>query len=1396
MGDKDLHSKESRSSQGQIREVNSSLTEESDSLLSNQYFGASALPNRTSSVIDTDNEDSSILSSSSKASRKDKYSTTTKKSKNSISTNDTSTNESFSGLSPETQNIINSINSSKSSEKKKTNVSRAMIEEILRDAKLKAAARAIENNHSSGSTKKLDNSRLASSKSISSIGNTLENKYNFIPSSTSDQDAKKSKLDQKQDSFTNDEVAENPKVQSSNRTYSRLFPTRLASLIGINTGGSNTVDSSKAESKLDSSKAESKLDSSKAESKLDSNTTSTTTTSSSSSTTTTTTTNDVTSSLSTLQTGNGTNHVTNVDTSRNVSQIKEDNKFIQTTNENNVSKPSSSNDSNDSEHSKQTPDLSVDTNVGKTSRKEQRYVVRSTASPRFTKKRGVVIRRSSAKILPKHGTEDDYQRTSKKPVKPVEISNELDEKLDEINEQFQETLTEFSKRYQDSTAALAEKSYLLKRNQELWHTLAAKEEEIEYLKNELWQTGNKIHVYESDLKNIIEQQQEPLTLTQEDLIRIEREIDDQEVLINDYQRENDKLVGEIKNLNERLRVTEEERESHYNKINELYKEIEQLKESLHEQGSKELVPDGTMRQIEDMKKEIERLKEKEMSYEFKEIALKEMEGLKKDISSLRDIESEYMIKVDDLEHQLSEANDEIEEINRSKTESLEKLTEEMNMMKFMYESQIETVKKDLTSKEGKETRFRKLQNALEKIETIASTYPEVAQICTDLRKINLLPPKKRRKSATDSSGRDSYGYGSKETRSTRSSTTKNLKRSPSQSSLGGKSRASSVSRTVSPTPSVLSSVSALSSKADLQDEESLYTSEEITELKEKVVKLEEENKTSNESMEKLEEELKLLNESKFKLEEEVNNLKQEKEHCDRKMKEMEELLAVLPSDEPEDNNSSANKQILLPNPQPVIPPQNLIKELDNKQNIIEELVEKLKRKEEQLEYYQNAYLEKAEEYEQLVERTQAAAATIQITPNGTTSEGGESSVVNVNNDPSKVPTDVSSNNELKDFSLASDLMDFFGLGDNQEISAIEKLIAQLERTIVERTMQRDAAHQRANDAETKLLALSREKMKWGSGYDTTVKQLKTQVQHLQELLQMERKTARKSLTNDSTQDKTNIQPDSQELLSQTGQQPKPTCNGQSSVTDDLTSELKDLRNQIELLTSENKNLKTQLTTSEAIRQAVHENTLTILQQANKSSHATDENVTGIRKLALEKEAEVSVWKSRCVGLENVIERQRELLSLIVPSITGNVTTVGTKNLTDGNVGDIKKLVGDDGIDENTLAGLTESAKRLIQQLREENALLRKAIPICQQQPINKNEDEPPQYTSPLMPFSSSTPTSIQLDALSSHISEMEARFLKREKELQDIIVETKRQGELQLERWSSAWTRISNRVSG
>src|SRR5436190_10316698 len=192
----------------------------------------------------------------------------------------------------------------------------------------------------------------------------------------------------------------------------------------------------------------------------------------------------------------------------------------------------------------------------------------------ITKKRAV-LRRSSARLVQ---PASDYQRSAKSPVKTVEISSELDE----INAQFEETLNQFSKRYQDSTVALAEKSHLLKRNQELHHTLASKEEEIEYLKNELWEAGNKIQNYESDLKDIIEQQQEPLALTHEDLIRIEREMEDQEVLISGYQKENDKLVGELKSMTERLRVSDAEQEKQLNKSHELYREIEHLKELLYE----------------------------------------------------------------------------------------------------------------------------------------------------------------------------------------------------------------------------------------------------------------------------------------------------------------------------------------------------------------------------------------------------------------------------------------------------------------------------------------------------------------------------------------------------------------------------------------------------------------------------------------------------------------------------------------------------------------------------------------------------------------------------------------------------------------------------------------------
>ncbi|CAG8554058.1 1946_t:CDS:2 [Funneliformis caledonium] len=55
-----------------------------------------------------------------------------------------------------------------------------------------------------------------------------------------------------------------------------------------------------------------------------------------------------------------------------------------------------------------------------------------------------------------------------------------------------------------------------------------------------------------------------------------------------------------------------------------------------------------------------------------------------------------------------------------------------------------------------------------------------------------------------------FQKNNKEARSSRSPTTKTLKRTTSQSSLGGTSSSSAVAHTVSPTPSVLSNISALS----------------------------------------------------------------------------------------------------------------------------------------------------------------------------------------------------------------------------------------------------------------------------------------------------------------------------------------------------------------------------------------------------------------------------------------------------------------------------------------------------------------------------------------------------------------------------------------------------------
>ncbi|RGB43160.1 hypothetical protein C1646_45795 [Rhizophagus diaphanus] len=996
-----------------------------------------------------------------------------KKSKNSAegSSNGNNRNEiPFQGLSPETQKLIESIKNNNSSPKRK-DVPNSMVEEILREAKLKAASRGIDINHGTKSSRDENRKNSKHTKPIPSVVASSSNfaGHNDDILSELDHDdkifkhgakdsgsfmadefddkikSKKISEDQQQQQQQTD-ITKNNGVSQPNRSQSRSYlPTRLASLIGIGTGDNNVTDESNS---------------------------------------------------------NADNNKITVD---NPSKPNIEESFELENDDKNVNVKSL--DSSNKNNSKDGPGVTIDTNVERSNRKEQRYIVR----PRLTKKRAV-IRRASARLVQ---PSSDYQRSAKSPLKTVEISNN---ELDEINAQFEETLNQFSKRYQDSTVALAEKSHLLKRNQELHHNLASKEEEIEYLKNELWEAGNKIQNYESDLKDIIEQQLEPLTLTHEDLVRIEREMEDQEVLISGYQKENDKLVNEIKSLNERLRISDLEQEKQLNKTHELYGEIDHLKELLYERETQETVPEGTIQQIDELKKEIERLKEKEKTYEFKELALKGMDDLKKELSDLRDRESEYMIKIDDMEHQLSLARDEIDAVSQERMESLEKMTEEMNIMKFTYESQIEGVKKDVISKDGRETRFKKLQGAIEKIESKLNSNPEITQICTDLRRGNLLPPKKRRKSAADGSKIN------KEPTTPRSPTTKTLKKATSQSSLGGMSRASAVT---SPTPSVLSSVSAFSGKDDLMDlqEDDLIdiTSEEFAEMKVKLMKSEKENQSSRETIEKLEDELKSLQGININLEKELETLKKDhaekKEHYEQKMREMEELLLELPSADSTENSMAANN-----NPIPPQPASNLIQDLETKQKIIEELVGKLKRKEEQLEYYQNAYLEKTEEFEEYVEKVKNA--------NQSSTNGG-TAVVNTGASTAPSGTEVTPNfdssnafkflsdalsfedgiGDLSSLPITSDIMGLFGgLGDNQEISVIEKLIAQLERTIVERTMQLGAAHQRASDAESKLLALSREKMSWGSGYDTTVKQLKAQVEYLQELLQMERKVARKEMS--------------------------------------------------------------------------------------------------------------------------------------------------------------------------------------------------------------------------------------------------------------------------------------------
>ncbi|CAJ0838148.1 4311_t:CDS:2 [Entrophospora sp. SA101] len=914
---------------------------------------------------------------------------------------------------------------------------------------------------------------------------------------------------------------------------------------------------------------------------------------------------------------------------------------------NSKNNPNATTTTNETSNSENSPSITIDTNVNHVIHKEQRYMTRSPASPRLIKKRAI-IRRANSRIVPvhtKYSSESsiDYQRSNKKnEEKTDEISNELEV----INTQFQETLNQFSKRYQDSTVALAEKSHLLKRNQELMHAIASKEAEIEYLKGELWEAGNKIQNYEFDIKDLIEQQHEPLALTHEDLSRIEREIDDKEALVS---------------------------RSLLNRVNELCKENEQLKELFQEN----------------------------------QVVVPEMEGLKKEVSDLRDRETEDFIKIDELERKLSEANEEIEQINFSKTASLEKLTEEMNIMKYTYESQIEKIKKEANSREARETRFRKLQNALDKVEDMANnSSPEFEKIYNDLRRMRLLQPKKRRKSVTDiTSSKDLYGY-SKEPPRSPTTTAKSLKRSTSQSSIGALPR-SNVSRTASPTPSIVSNISAKSGRTDLTEDEAIQ--EYIDELNDKNTKLEDELR---EMKEKFEKDSNILNGDKNKLEEEIENLRKEykvqKEEHDRKMHEMEELLLEMPPDATE-SSSTANVSSPVP-PQPMQSITNLLNEIETKQSIIEELVAKLKRKEEQLEYYQNAYLLKTEEFEDYVEKTQAAQ-------------------------------------NLSSLPITSDIMDLFGiLGDNQEISAIEQLIAQLERTIVERTMQRDAAHQRATEAEAKLVALSREKMSWGSGYDTSVKKLKVQVQHLQELLQMERKANIRKLNRE---------------------------NNSSNKHDKLC-------NQIEFLTRENIKLKSELIISEEIRKLTHDNTLKILQKANKSSLIIDNSdIVEIKKSITDKEMEINMLKGKCIGLESVIKKQRELLTSIIPSVF-NGSNDGGYSLK--NVNKVLSIRKEEEVDDPIIAEeVNENMLKHFNQLKEENTIFRKAFNSYNQQ----------QYEQPNQKYKTSGTNnninSLTVDVLTSKITEMETQLLNREKKLQEVIDEIKRRGEVQIERLKSKW---------
>ncbi|CAG8607268.1 1554_t:CDS:2 [Ambispora leptoticha] len=1027
--------------------------------------------------------------------------------------------------------------------------------------------------------------------------------------------------------------------------------------------------------------------------------------------------------------------------------------------------------SNSNSSDKNILNMTIDTDLTRPSRRKTRFVARSPTSSRYTRKRAI-IRRASTKLISANNNNNNSSNSSQSsistkyassitteeqnstkyststsissedsilqnanPVKADLKTLEISGELEEIDAQFQESLNKFSKNYQDSTVALAERSQLMKRNQELMHTLAAKEEEIEYLKNELWSSEKKIQDYQTDMQVMMEQQQEPLILSLEDLSRIEKEIENQEALIRGYQVENGKLTVQLKEAKAQLEHVVKENELQATQVLDLMEDIKHLNSAVNEKDSTDYVSEAVLQQMDEMKQEIHRLKEKEATLIEKEIALKEMDEMKKELAELKDRESNYMIKIDDLENQLDNAREENETSNRTNTEAMERLTEEMNMMKFTYESQIEGINKQLSTKDGRELRFKKLITAMEQIEDAAGRNAEVARIYSELRRNKSLPPRKRRKSVGDPSKELPASPTRKATR----------RRSPSQSSLGGRSRASTMSGRASPTPSVLSYISGISQEEFVDFEEN----PEITELKEKIKKLEESKSESDASREKLEDDVKLLKEVKERLDEEIRTLKRDaadrKEEYEKKLREMEEILLEFNTEstgnaegsnaDNDDSETSAPSTTT-----PVIPP-NVIEDLEKKQGIIEELVEKLKRKEESLVYYQNAYLAKVEELEKYVEATKKAVAVA-------ASSAKDGAIDYLSN---SVPMTA----DLASLPITSEFL--AGLGDGGEFNVIERLIAQLERTIVERTMQLDAAHQRATEAETKLVSLSKEKLSWGVGYDKQMKALNKQVQELNELLQMERKNSRRVLA-------------AAAAAKQQSSAPSVVINGLHNVEkskDKVTastaaiaaaSTIEKFQVRIETLTAENNNLRIQF---EAL-QKMHEETMNILTDSQKSSLA-NKDLASLKILTIEKEAEIGVLKGRLAGLENVVKRQKAILAKVLPSSLSNGDAAASV--------DTKYFVENDSIDDKSLKDLSEAGAQIVQNLREENALLRQAIAAAchQQSPSNKND------TAEIQKAASKTAQSFE--TLASQIAEMEHRFAEREKELLHVIEDTKKQFE-------------------